>query len=84
LSRKKFFVDKSRLGRIITKTEYYETVEAEITTIYAPYRESGGLRAGWRCGLLNGLPRAWSKMIADHLVFHDVTHTSVAEDMLVS
>jgi hypothetical protein len=46
---------------IMVKIEYPQTVEAEIKTTYAPYRESGGMRAGQKCGLLNGPPRAWSK-----------------------
>jgi len=46
---------------MMRKINISQTVEAEIKTVYVRYRESGELRAGWRCRLLNGLPRAWSK-----------------------
>jgi hypothetical protein len=47
----------------MVKIKYLKTEEAEIKTVYAQYRESGELRAGWRRRLLNGLLRAWSKAI---------------------
>ena len=47
------------------------------------HRESGKVRAGWRCRLPNGPQRAQGKVFIKDLVFCDVRHTSVAGNMQV-